>query len=217
VSNITAIPNEGNKTIEVKLPANNRLMISKPFVITEDSGTSFVFDITVVKAGKSGQYILKPQIGQSGADQEFELIEVPGSWVSPTSSVDPGDYWRKGTGADPEDEAYAYDDNAATYVYTRNRYTGWCPYVELHLSSSITCDKIRFMSDGYKRTQASVDIYYGGSWHEVYSGTFEDDTWKEVTFASQTISAARFRTYQSELQCGLLREFDFWDTGADGG
>jgi len=37
--------------------------------------TSFVYDLTVVKAGKSGQYILKPQIGQSGADQDFITVE----------------------------------------------------------------------------------------------------------------------------------------------
>jgi hypothetical protein len=37
--------------------------------------TNFVYDLTVVKAGKSGQYILKPQIGQSGADQDFIKVE----------------------------------------------------------------------------------------------------------------------------------------------
>ncbi len=40
--------------------------------------TSFVYDVTVVKAGQSGQYILKPQIAESGADQEFEEVKAEG-------------------------------------------------------------------------------------------------------------------------------------------
>jgi len=74
VSNITAIPNQGNETVEVKLPANNRLMISKPFVVTTDNVTLFVYDATVVTAGNSGKYILKPQVNQSGANQPFILV-----------------------------------------------------------------------------------------------------------------------------------------------
>ena len=45
---------------------------------TESSATWFVYDITVVEAGKSGKYNLQPQIGESGADKEFELIDGEG-------------------------------------------------------------------------------------------------------------------------------------------
>jgi hypothetical protein len=66
----------GNETIEVKLPSN-KLHISKPFVVTDDSVTSFVYDIAVVATGnedKGAKYILKPQVAQSGADQIFEEV-----------------------------------------------------------------------------------------------------------------------------------------------
>jgi heat shock protein HslJ len=64
----------GGEKANVKLPSE-KLQISKPFVISENTTTSFVYDVTVVKAGQSGQYILKPQIAQSGADQEFTEVE----------------------------------------------------------------------------------------------------------------------------------------------
>ena len=56
--------------VEVKLPSD-KLQVSIPFQIMADTVTSFTFDVTVVSAGneQSGiKYILKPQIGESGAD-----------------------------------------------------------------------------------------------------------------------------------------------------
>ncbi len=64
------------ETITVKLPSG-KLQISKPFEVTESGVTNFVYDISVVEAGKSGQYILKPQIGESGPDQDFDEVPVP--------------------------------------------------------------------------------------------------------------------------------------------
>lgn len=57
------------QTVDVKLPSN-KLRISMPFEVTTDTVTSFTFDITVVATGNNGKYILKPQIGESGARQE---------------------------------------------------------------------------------------------------------------------------------------------------
>lgn len=81
VNNVTGVlvDAEDGETVDVMLPSN-KLQISKPFVVAEDSVTSFVYDITVVAAGNqhSGiKYILRPQIGQSGADKEFEEVELP--------------------------------------------------------------------------------------------------------------------------------------------
>jgi len=64
----------GGEKANVKLPSE-KLQISKPFVISANTTTSFVYDVTVVEAGKSGQYILKPQIAQSGAGQKFREVE----------------------------------------------------------------------------------------------------------------------------------------------
>jgi hypothetical protein len=76
VSNIAGVLWEGELE-EIRLPSN-RLQISKPFDITSTEVTNFVYDITVVTAGKSGQYILKPQIAQSGADQPFKKVVPEG-------------------------------------------------------------------------------------------------------------------------------------------
>lgn len=72
--NGTLVPELGGEQANVKLPSN-KLHISKLFTISENEPTFFVYDITVVKAGQSGQYILQPQIAQSGADQEFNEVK----------------------------------------------------------------------------------------------------------------------------------------------
>jgi len=71
-SEIIGVPNEDGYTI--KLPSG-RLQISYPFEIIEDEVTEFVYDVTVVKAGQSGQYIIQPQIAESGPDQEYEEVD----------------------------------------------------------------------------------------------------------------------------------------------
>ena len=77
VSNVSGVLKATGGPVNVKLPSE-KLQISRPFEVTGDSVTSFVYDVTVVQAGKSGKYILKPQVGQSGADQRFEKIEGKG-------------------------------------------------------------------------------------------------------------------------------------------
>lgn len=82
VSDVAGILNgdEDGEPVEanVKLPSG-KLQISKPFTISSEGQViNFVFDITVVEAGKSGQYILQPQIAQSGPDQEFTDVTPEG-------------------------------------------------------------------------------------------------------------------------------------------
>jgi len=74
VSQVSGILWDVGEEVEIKLPSG-KLQISKPFKVESGEVTNFVYDLTVVKAGKSGQYILKPQIGQSGADQDFIRVE----------------------------------------------------------------------------------------------------------------------------------------------
>jgi hypothetical protein len=64
----------GGQVNDIKIPSG-KFQITKPFTVTADGViTDFVFDITIIKAGKSGQYLVKPQVGESGPDQEY--IEV---------------------------------------------------------------------------------------------------------------------------------------------
>ena len=77
VSDVSGVLISTGEQVSVKLPSE-KLQISKPFEVTSDSVVNFVYDITVVEAGKSGKYILQPQVGQSGADQKFEKIDGKG-------------------------------------------------------------------------------------------------------------------------------------------
>jgi hypothetical protein len=74
VSKVSGVLRATGEPISMKLPSK-KLQISRPFQVTGNSVTSFVYDVTVVQAGKSGNYILKPQVGQSGTDRKFERIE----------------------------------------------------------------------------------------------------------------------------------------------
>ena len=93
VGNVTAILDDadGGKA-DVKLPSD-KLQISKPFTLGPDLSVSFVFDITIVEAGKSGKYVLKPQIGESGAGQPFTLVTAHGK---PAGTGNPGDKGKSG-------------------------------------------------------------------------------------------------------------------------
>jgi len=77
VSQVSGILWDSGEEVDIKLPSS-KLQISKPFRVESGEVTNFVYDLTVVKAGKSGQYILKPQIGQSGADQDFVKVKPEG-------------------------------------------------------------------------------------------------------------------------------------------
>jgi len=77
VSQISGILWDSEEEVEIKLPSG-KLQISKPFQVEGSEVTNFVYDLTVVEAGQSGQYILKPQIGQSGADQDFVRVKPQG-------------------------------------------------------------------------------------------------------------------------------------------
>jgi len=73
VGNVNATLQNGEE-VRVKLPSE-KLQIQQPFTVDNGSTVDFVFDITVHKAGKSGKYILKPVIGESGTDVPIEPTE----------------------------------------------------------------------------------------------------------------------------------------------
>ena len=64
VSEVSGILLGSGEEVEIKLPSG-KLQISTPFEVRSGELIDFVYDLTVVKAGKSGKYILKPQVGQS--------------------------------------------------------------------------------------------------------------------------------------------------------
>jgi hypothetical protein len=74
VTNVEGILAAGNASTNVKLPSG-KLQISTPFTVSGNGTTSLVFDITVIKAGNSSKYILKPQIASSGASEAFTEVK----------------------------------------------------------------------------------------------------------------------------------------------
>jgi hypothetical protein len=66
---------QNGESVNVKLPSN-KLQINKGFTVGNGKNVSFVFDLSVHKAGKSGKYILKPVISQSGTGDEVDIEDV---------------------------------------------------------------------------------------------------------------------------------------------
>lgn len=63
--------------VEVKIPSN-KLQISKSFMVSNASLTTFVYDVTVISTGNehSGvDYKIEPQIAKSGSDQPYVEVE----------------------------------------------------------------------------------------------------------------------------------------------
>ena len=58
----------------VKLPSG-KLQLNSGFTVGDGEEVDFVFDITAVKAGNSGKYILKPVISESGTDVEIDDVD----------------------------------------------------------------------------------------------------------------------------------------------
>ncbi len=72
---LVAPEGEEAEVVEIKLPSN-KLQLDMPFDVGEEETTEFVFDISVFKAGNSGQYILKPQLTESGQGQLYRINEM---------------------------------------------------------------------------------------------------------------------------------------------
>lgn len=65
------------ESVNVKLPSD-KLQLNRPFAVESNDSVSFVFDIAVHEAGKSGKYVLKPVIGESGTDVPIEDVDRKG-------------------------------------------------------------------------------------------------------------------------------------------
>lgn len=61
--------------VTVKLPSD-RLMLNKNFMVSENEIIEFVYDIGVHKAGRSGKYILRPVVSESGTGVPINAVET---------------------------------------------------------------------------------------------------------------------------------------------
>jgi len=74
VDDTEGILTDGTET-RVKLPSE-KLQLHTTFTIGNDESVDFVYDIAPHKAGKSGKYILKPVITESGTGDEVEIHDI---------------------------------------------------------------------------------------------------------------------------------------------
>ncbi len=77
IAEVRGILADGVTEAEVSVPGGS-LQLNKPFEVTLDALTEFVYDISVVSAGPAGgdvKYLISPVIGESGSGQGFNEVE----------------------------------------------------------------------------------------------------------------------------------------------
>jgi len=106
VSTVEGTLENGSET-EVKLPSGG-LNVPKGMTVSADEPVSFVFDVSVVKAGNSGGHILKPVVGESGTDVPIEVRERKGG------PNDRGNAGGPDRGDDSDDDSTTESDDSTT-------------------------------------------------------------------------------------------------------
>jgi len=124
------------------------------------------------------------------------------AWFSPTGFVDPNTRWA--------DETNAYDEDTGSYALNPGLQSGY--YLELTLTSAIDCNKVRiWASDEGEDPDLDIDVFYGGDWHNIFSGVITKSTWVEKPIGStQSVDKARVKSNSYGWDT-YLYEFDFWE------
>lgn len=148
----------------------------------------------------------------NGSDKNFTTTIPSLGWVTPTSDYDPNAQWTSKT--------HAYDDDTDTYTQSYHDINDpdgqWSFFIYFN-HSVLICDKVRFYARGPTADasfidQVDLDIYRGGTWIDLYQGTFTDKQWVEKKFVQGSVSQARIRFRINANNGGLyyqLYEFDF--------
>ncbi|AFO55851.1 MULTISPECIES: DUF4382 domain-containing protein [unclassified Natrinema] len=105
VSDTEGVLTDGSTT-RVKLPSN-KLQLHTDFTVGTDERVDFVYDIAPHKAGKSGKYILKPVLSESGTGDDVEIRDIDTDEDEPRGNGDDGGNGGTETGAS---DANAADD-----------------------------------------------------------------------------------------------------------
>ena len=129
------------------------------------------------------------------------------AWSSPTGFADGGGVWTS--------EALAYDENTGTYAYASALKSAWTDYLEL-THDVLDCDKVQVWVGVLiaNISAIEVDVYYGGAWHNIYSGVITTGQFVEYPIGSiQSITALKIRFYSTKASadgCQVM-EADFWE------
>jgi len=130
-------------------------------------------------------------------------------WDSPTGHNDPDSKWIW--------EDRAYDESLATGSWAYHLPADYDHYLELTLGSAIGCDRVRVYAGSVPNwpgpmedAKISVDLFYDGNWHNIFSGTTTKQTWVTLTNSAgvKSVSKARIKGTDSDYYTDLY-EFDF--------
>jgi hypothetical protein len=135
-------------------------------------------------------------------------------WVTPNGHY-PSSGWNRG--ADARDNDISTSAESVKFLNNQN---GWTDWLELTITPSIQCSKIRYWamySSTYIPT-IRIEVYYDGAYHYVYEGAFTNQNWQEKTLSggAHTVSKARIKFWvNGEWNWGNgitaeLFEFQFW-------
>ena len=145
-----------------------------------------------------------PPHASSPLEYEANVLPPKSVWISPTSYNDPENYW--------DNETKAFDGNVDSKAGCTiiNFFWTWTPWIELTLSSPITCNKTRFYAwyDDLHCNMIDIDLYYNNSWHHLFQGAYMDREW--VVYSFQTLSGVMKTRMSFHVQRWVL-----WPVTAD--
>lgn len=139
----------------------------------------------------------------------FCFISGTESWVSPTGNSDPNSVWTN--------ETNTYDDDTGTFAHTTSTGSSNCIILT---RSAILTDRVRIYAyDSTISPPATgtpnlvIEVYYGGSFHQIFSGSITKETWVEKAIGSVE-SVTQAKIYWNSIQGDHARlvEFDFNDS-----
>jgi hypothetical protein len=131
-------------------------------------------------------------------------------WLLPTGYVDPSNKWKN--------EPLAYDGLTDTYAETSVGASTWGAYLIFTIPPTSVSAVRWWGSFAVSPHTIEVDVYYGGSWHNVYTGSSVIlwDNGMALPDGTQMVSQARIRAYNPILIVyGLaitfrVKEFQFY-------
>jgi hypothetical protein len=131
------------------------------------------------------------------------------AWKNPDSTNNPTEW---------ENEANAIDGSTSTFAKS------WAiaQYLELNLASPIVCDKVRLYAalwdayyETFSNTGITIDLYYDGAWHTIFSGNITKQVFVEKTIPDGAKVVSKARVIFNLIDAGLwgyLYVFQFNDT-----